>query len=215
MRCNLITKNNSAVICLLCWSTLSVILPTVHHRNRSTEVQLSISDYEAVWRQARLGTGLSTVYISAGVQLCRIYCIDSRKINFFMDHEFHLNTANYWSHDSRCGRCGRGRSRTSAHTLHVIFPGWNCDHRELEFRKWHGGCGIEEGIRDTAVKSKGQDILSVLPAVTRPIHTASRAGQCMICMITANSAFQHNLIRHGHGIRYVNCCAPKMSTANY
>ena len=46
------------------------------------------------------------------------------------------------------------------------------DHRGLEFRKRHGGCEIEEGIHDATSKSKGQDILSVLPAAMHPVHTA-------------------------------------------
>ena len=52
--------------------------------------------------------------------------------------------------------------RVQAHALyvHVIFPGRNYDHRELEFIKRHGGCEIEEGIHDAASKSEGQDIVT-------------------------------------------------------
>ena len=40
-------------------------------------------------------------------------------------------------------------------------------------------------IHDTARKSKVQGILSVLPAVTRPVQTACRVGQCTIYPKTA------------------------------
>ena len=54
----------------------------------------------------------------------------------------------------------------------------------------------------TTLLARAKGILSVLPAVTRPVHTARRAGQHTIYMKTVNSAFQHDLIRHGHGMRY-------------
>ena len=45
-------------------------------------------------------------------------------------------------------------------------------------------------------RAKGK---TLLPAATRPVHTARRAGQRTK---TANSTFQQDLIRHGHGARY-------------
>ena len=106
--------------------------------------------------------------------------------------------------------------RVQACTLYVhdIFPGRNFDHRELEFRKRHGGCEIEEGIHDADSKSKGQDILSVLPAITSLVHmhTACRVGQRTIYMKTANSAFQHDLIRHGHGTRYARTVGTRVQS---
>ena len=84
----------------------------------------------------------------------------------------------------------------------------------------------------TTLLARAKGILSVLPAAMRPVHIARRAGQRTIYMKTVNSAFQHDLIRHGHGMRYaygpvnrgklntlvayreLNCCTPKMSAAN-
>ena len=77
------------------------------------------------------------------------------------------------------------------------------DHRELEFRKRPEGYDIEVGTHDAASKSKGQDTLSVLPAVTCPVHTARRAGKCTIYLKNANSAFQQDFICNGHGARTV------------
>ena len=56
-----------------------------------------------------------------------------------------------------------------AHALYMLYFHYDHRARELEFRKRHGGCEIEEGIHDGASKSKGQDIVSVLPAVTCPV----------------------------------------------
>ena len=73
-------------------------------------------------------------------------------------------------------------ARKHAHSACYISRLKLYDHRarELEFRKRYGGCEIEEGIHDATSKRKGQDILSVLPAVTCPVQTARRAGQRMM-----------------------------------
>ena len=129
---------------------------------------------------------------------------------FLMDRELstsqNFNTANYWRHDGRDVVDVDVADRTQACTLYILYFQaettilMHVSSNSNTMR--YGGCEIEEGIHDGASKSKGQDILSVLPAVTHPVQTAHGAGQHTIYMKTANSAFQHYLICQGHGIQY-------------
>ena len=66
-----------------------------------------------------------------------------------------------------------------ATTTIIVHVGLNSerDTKDVRSRKVY--------IHDTARKSKVQGILSVLPAVTCPVQTACRAGQCTIYPKTA------------------------------
>ena len=64
----------------------------------------------------------------------------------------------------------------------------------------HGRCEIEESIHDAASKSKGQDILSVLPAVMCPVPHCTQSRTAHDIQENREQRFQHDLNRHGHGI---------------
>ena len=134
-----------------------------------------------------------------------------RELNKFHLSKFHtpriIGDTNYWSHDSSAADADvADRVQARALYVHVIFPGRNYDHRELQFRKRHGGCEIEEGIHNADSKSERQDILLVLPAVTHPVHTARRAGQRTIYVYVHENRKQRFPTRpHSHRLRCTVC----------
>ena len=78
-----------------------------------------------------------------------------------------------------------------AETMIIVSSNSESDTEDVRLRKVH----------DVTSKSKGRDMLSlfsVLPAGTRSVHTARRAGQRNDNR--KKNAFQHDLIYHGHGI---------------